>query len=450
MNTHFIIPSAVSDVITRLNSAGKQAFLVGGCVRDHLLNLIPNDYDVASSALPCEVMQIFSDFTVVPTGLKHGTVTVVTDIGPIEITTFRRDGAYTDSRHPNNVEFADDFKDDAPRRDFTMNAMGYHPLLGVIDYFGGIDDINSRTIRAVGDADTRFNEDALRILRAVRFSSQLGFEIEEKTKASVFKNKNLLSNVSPERLYVELIKLLCGDNVLEVLCQYHSVLEVFIPEIAPMVGLDQHNFHHIYDVWTHTAHAVASAPKTPVLRLAAFFHDIGKPHTFSLSNDGTGHFYGHSAVGCELASNILKRLRCDNQTHDKVLTLIKYHDLQIPEDKNVIRKHLSKLSPEVFFDLLDIFRADNLAISPEFRDRQMHYNCLENIAREILQEKPCLKVKDLEIRGNDLMSLGLSPSREMGRILNELLDDVLCDKIKNEKHELINRAEELIIKSIKD
>lgn len=450
MSTEFNIPSEVLQIITKLNEAGKQAFLVGGCVRDHILGLTPNDYDIASNALPDEVMHIFSDLTVVPTGLKHGTVTVVTNIGPVEITTFRRDGAYSDSRHPNSVEFADDFKDDAPRRDFTINAMGYHPLLGVRDHFCGIDDINSRLIRCVGDADTRFNEDALRILRAIRFSSQLGFEIEEKTKDSIFKNKQLLVSISPERIYVELVKLLCGDNVLKVLSQYHSVLEVIIPEIKPMINFDQHNFHHIYDVWTHTAHAVASSPKTPTLRLAAFFHDIGKPHTFSLTNDGIGHFYGHSSVSCDIASSILKRLRCDNQTHDRVLTLIKYHDLQIQEDESIIKKHLSKLSPEVFFELIEMFRADNLAISPEFRSRQAHYDNLEAIAKRILQEKPCLKVKDLHINGNDLVGLGLSPSRKMGKILNELLDEVLCGRTQNDHQELIQRAKELIIQNVND
>ena len=450
MNKHFNIPQDAKNIIAKLNQAEKQALLVGGCVRDHLLGLSPNDYDVASNALPCEVIEIFKGHTVIPTGLKHGTVTIITDIGPIEITTFRRDGLYTNNRRPTNVEFASEFKDDAPRRDFTINAMGYDPQNGVYDYFGGMDDLNNKIIRCVGDANVRFNEDALRILRAIRFSSQLGFSIEAKTEEAIFTNKHLLANISPERISTEFIKLLCGDNALNVLCKYHSVIEVFIPEIAPMVGFDQHNFHHIYDIWIHTAHTVKNSLKTPAARLTAFFHDIGKPQTFSLSDDGIGHFYGHSAAGCEIASNVLKRLKFDNFTHDRVLTLIKYHDLQIPEDESIIKKHLSKFSPEVFFELLDIFRADNLSIAPEFQDRQNHYNNLEGIARKILQEKPCLKVKDLAINGNDLMSLGIAPSKQMGKILSELLDGVLGGEYQNEKSELLSIVCEKIRKNCKD
>lgn len=437
-----IYPDSINNVISRLLSSGRKAYIVGGCVRDAFLQKTPNDYDVTTDALPEEIIDLFSDCTVIPTGLKHGTVTVISNGQPVEITTFRSDGEYTDHRHPEAVSFSRSFEDDAARRDFTVNAMAYNHTEGVIDIFGGVRDIQNKIIRTVGDPDKRFNEDALRILRALRFASVLGFEIENKTALSIHRNKNLLKNISAERIYSEFTKLLSGVGVRDILLEYYDVIACFIPEISPMIGFDQHNFHHIYDIWEHTINAVANIKNTKVLRLAAFFHDIGKPQTFSLSQDGVGHFYGHSVASVEIAQNVLKRLRADNDTISRVISIIKYHDMQIPEDKKIIRRHMSKLSPDTFSDLISMFRADTLALAPQFKDREIHFANLESLAKQIIQEQSCFSLKSLAINGNDLLALGIPPGKQIGLILNSLLDMVIAEKIPNNKQALLNEVQQ--------
>lgn len=442
-------PEHINAIITRLLSSSHKAYIVGGCVRDHFLNKVPNDYDITTDALPEEVMRLFSDCNVIPTGLKHGTVTVVVNGKPVEITTFRSDGEYTDHRHPSSVDFSHDFKDDAMRRDLTINAMAYNSVEGVIDLFGGRADIQNKIIRTVGDPDRRFGEDALRILRALRFSSALDFEIEGRTSASIHNNKDLLHNISAERIYSEFTRLLCGTGVRKVLTEYPDVIACFIPEIISMIGFDQHNFHHIYDVWQHTAVAVDHIKNTSILRLAAFFHDIGKPQTYSLSQDGVGHFYGHSVVSEKIAHDVLKRLKADNETIAKVTTLIKYHDLQIPEDKRIIRRHMAKLSPDVFFDLIEMFRADTLALAPDYRGRETHFSSIEAIANEIMEEKPCLTVRSLAIDGNDIISLGISPGKQIGEILNTLLELVIAGNLPNTRQALMSMVQQTMTQSRK-
>lgn len=433
-------PDSTDKIVSRLLCSGYKAYIVGGCVRDSFLKKTPNDYDVTTNALPEDVMKLFSDCTVIPTGLKHGTVTVISDGVPVEITTFRSDGEYINHRHPSKVIFSQAFEDDAMRRDFTINAMAYNHVEGIKDLFGGEQDIQNKIIRTVGNSDERFNEDALRILRALRFSSVLGFNIEYKTALSIHRNKELLKEISAERIYAEFVKLLSGINVKNILIEYSDVIACFIPEITPMIGFEQHNFHHIYDIWTHTAHTVANIKNTTILRLAAFFHDIGKPQTFSLSQDGTGHFYGHSAASVEIAQNILKRLRADNVTTSSVLSIIKYHDMQIPEDKKIIRRHMSRLSPDTFFDLISMFRADTLSLSPQFKSRESHFDNLESIAQQIMEEQPCFTVKSLAINGNDLIALGFSQGKQIGIILNSLLEAVIADEIPNTKQALLNEV----------
>lgn len=431
-----ILPSEVSRAIARIENAGYEAFIVGGCVRDSLLGQAPKDYDITTSALPTEIEEIFKDCKVIETGLKHGTVTVLINGMPLEITTYRIDSDYTDNRHPNSVEFTKSLHEDTARRDFTMNAVAYNDNSGIVDYFGGKNDIDNKVIRCVGNADRRFNEDALRILRAVRFSSVLGFEIESETKKAIFKNKHLLLNISAERIANELVKLLCGKNVKSVLLEYIDVLGVVIPELLPMKNFDQRNYHHIYDILEHTAVAVESVEPTPVLRMSALFHDVGKPHCFSIGEDGVGHFYGHAKIGAEMADMILARLKFDNTTRELAVKLIKWHDVQIESHTGAVKRSLGRLSPEVFFLLIKLKRADNLAQNPKYIYRQKYYDELEHLANKILEEKQCFSLKDLAVNGRDLISWGVKPGKEMGKILNILLDDVISGKASNDKEEL--------------
>ncbi len=435
-------PPEIEEIITILSSLSHKAYIVGGCVRDSLLNLPIHDYDITTSASPEQVMDAFPHSIVIPTGLKHGTVTVVTDIGNVEITTFRTDGDYIHHRRPQSVTFSSSFMNDASRRDFTMNALAYNSQEGIIDYFGGIDDILSKTIRTVGDPYKRFDEDALRILRAIRFSATLGFDIESKTSAAIHCMKELLCDISAERLSSEFLRLITGKNTHSVLNEYSDVIAVFIPQITPMMGFCQHNHHHIYDVWQHTLKAVEAAPQNKISRLAAFFHDIGKPKVFSLSPDGIGHFYGHSTASCQIAEDVMHRLRLDNATVSAVLTIIKYHDLQVDEDKKSVRRLLSRLGEEAFFQLLDMFRCDTAALAPQYSIRYAHFDALESIARELLSEAPCFSIKSLAINGNDIINLGIPQGKKVGEILNAAFSAVLNEEIPNEKNAILKYISE--------
>ena len=288
-----IIPQHALTVVERLERYGYEAYVVGGCVRDSLMGRCPKDWDVCTNALPEEVLRVFKRFHVIKTGLQHGTVTVMVDKQPVEVTTFRIDGNYTDNRHPDSVNFVSRVEEDLARRDFTINAMAYNPARGLVDAFGGQEDLQARIIRCVGEPDERFNEDGLRILRALRFAARYDFGIETETAFSMHRNRHLLENVSVERIFSELKGILVGEGVLGMMQAFPDIFSVIIPELAPAVGFDQRNPHHCYDVWTHTAHAVQAAPADEVLRLALLLHDIAKPATFTMGEDGKGHFYGH-------------------------------------------------------------------------------------------------------------------------------------------------------------
>ncbi|MBQ8995593.1 MAG: HD domain-containing protein [Oscillospiraceae bacterium] len=435
------IPDKVYELITRLNKAGHEAYLVGGCVRDALLGKKPHDYDITTSALPEETKKVFRNLPVIETGIKHGTVTVVIDHSPFEITTYRIDQEYLDHRHPDSVVFTKSLKEDLSRRDFTINAMAYHPQEGLIDYFNGQKDLETCTIRCVGDAKTRFCEDALRILRALRFSSRYDSPIEEKTRKAMKECAPLLVDISAERIASELNGILCGKGIRRILTEYLDIFGVPIPELLPMEGFDQHNPHHIYDVLTHTAIAVESIPPEKDLRLAALFHDIGKPSCFSMTVDGIGHFYGHAKISEDLARNVLNRLKYDNLTKDSVLTLIKYHDLHMEESEKAVRKMLRKIGPELFRKLILLNRADNLAQNPDLWERQVYYDRLEEIADKVLAEEQCFSLKDLAINGSDLIRLGYSPGPLLGTILNDLLDRVVEGELVNDPDALANYAE---------
>ena len=429
------IPKSVQEVLGTLTAAGHEAWCVGGCVRDTLLGRTPEDWDVTTSALPEETMALFGQ-RALPTGLRHGTVTVRTDRGGVEVTTYRCDGTYHDHRRPDTVTFTQSLKEDLKRRDFTVNAMALGLDGPLRDPFGGRDDLRAGILRCVGEPDKRFDEDALRILRALRFSAVLGFAIEEKTAAGIHKNKVLLGDIAAERVQVELMKLLCGKNVLSVLRAYPDVIGVFWPEVPPMVGFDQRNHHHCYDVWEHTIHAVAAVPPEPEVRCAALLHDVGKPATFTVDENGVGHFRGHAAVSEELADGMLRRLKCSTDFRETVVRLVAWHDRDIPRTDKAVRRALGKLGEQDLRRLIALKRADNLAQSPAYFSRQRELDKGEAILNKLLAEDACFSLKQLAVRGNDLTALGLS-GPAVGRMLNALLDAVVDGELPNERDALL-------------
>lgn len=432
------LPAGVARALSMMENAGYEAFIVGGCVRDALMGIPPKDYDITTSALPEETKAVFREYRVIETGIQHGTVTVMMEGMPLEITTYRTEGTYSDNRHPDSVSFTTSLREDVARRDFTMNAIAYSPTRGLIDHFGGEADIRAGIIRCVGDPDTRFREDALRMMRGIRFASVLGFRIEENTAAAIRGNKERIPTVSAERIRVELTKLLCGVNVKNVLMDWWDVLGVVIPEILPMHNFDQKTPYHIYDVWEHTAVAVSETPPVTHLRLSAFLHDVGKPSSFFTDEKGIGHFYGHPAVSAEMAEKILARLKYDNVTRCRVITLVKEHDRIIEPTETAVKRALSRLTPEVFFNLLAIKRADNLAQSPNYRDRLETYEAIEAMAQDILEKNECISVAALAVNGNDLIALGMKPGKEIGEMLSHLLEQVIRGKLENEQEELLS------------
>ena len=437
------IPSYCQKLIDSLNNCGFEGFLVGGCVRDALLGEKPNDYDITTNATPDEMLKVFKDYTVIKTGLKHGTLTVVVEGKNIEVTTFRVDGEYSDNRRPDSVEFTKNIEDDLSRRDFTVNAMAYNDQNGFVDVFGGMKDLENKIIKCVGNPDKRFLEDGLRILRAIRFASVLDFEIEEETAKSIHKNKELLKNISVERIFVEFKKLLCGKNVEKILLEYKDVIAQFIPEIIPCFDFSQNTKYHIYDVYTHIVKTVSAVENEEKLRLSAFFHDIGKPEKYFTDENGTGHFYGHNKNSSEIANSILKRLKADNETISFVTTMVLYHDAEISLTEKAVKRFLNKTYPEFLPYLLKIKKADASAHAPEYRDREEYINNLLQIYEKIISENQCFSLKDLAVNGKDLINLGIPADEKMGKILNELLLAVINEEVKNEKQELIKYLNKL-------
>lgn len=432
-----MLPQPVEYVLERLENAGFDAFAVGGCVRDTLLGRVPGDWDVTTAARPEQVLSLFAGYAI-PTGLKHGTVTVRAGEMAIEVTTFRADGDYTDHRRPDTVTFSRRLEDDLCRRDLTVNAMAMDRRGEITDLYGGREDLKAGILRCVGEPERRFQEDALRILRTLRFSAVLGFAIEEKTAAALRETAALLTYIAPERIRTEMDKLLCGNHVLPVLLDYPEVLGVFLPEVLPCVGFDQHNRHHIYDVWGHTAHAVAAAPAERVLRWAMLLHDVGKPACFTRDAAGVGHFYGHPAVSAELAETMCRRLRMDNRTAERVVTLVRWHDRDIARTERAIARAVSQLGEETFRQLLDVKRADNAAQSPEDRGRLADIQQAEDILNALEARKQCFSLKDLAVDGRDMMALGLR-GREIGDGLHALLEAVL-DGAENDRETLLTLA----------
>ena len=429
------LPAPVQETIETLQQYGHAAYVVGGCVRDSLRGVVPHDYDITTSARPEEVAAAFCGRTLIETGLKHGTQTLHSGGMDLEITTFRTDGVYEDHRHPAAVTFARTLEEDLARRDFTINAMAYHPQCGLVDLFGGEADLAAGVIRCVGAPAQRFDEDALRMLRALRFAAVLGFEIEADTAGALLAQKELLTAVSAERIREELVRLLCGRDAARVLDAYLPVFGMCLPELLPMQGFAQQNPHHIYDVWHHTLAVVAAIPPQPHLRLAALLHDVGKPDCFTADESGIGHFYQHASIGAEMTRSILRRLKFDTTT--RVVTLVRWHDRQIEPTAKAVKRALQQFGQETFFDLLALKRADNRGQAPAYAARQADYDRLAAIAAEILASGACFSRKELAVTGRDLMAAGMPAGRELGAALDTLLDAVIDEKVINEKEALL-------------
>ncbi len=430
------IPTEVTEIIDRLENAGHEAFCVGGAVRDSVMGITPGDWDITTSAKPHETQELFKDFKTVDTGLKHGTLTVIINHKPFEVTTFRIDGEYGDNRHPESVKFTPNLKDDLARRDFTVNALAYNNRTGIVDLYGGQDDIYNSIIKTVGNPDKRFNEDGLRIIRALRFSAVLGFEIEKDTADSIHKNKDLLKNISAERIATELTKLVCGKNAFNVLMEYSDVLSVFIPEIAPAVNFKQYGEKHAYDVWEHICHTVDTIPQDKTLRLTMLLHDLGKVPTHVLNEKGNSTFKNHATLGGEMARDILTRLKFDKKTITKVSFLVGNHDFEPPETKTELKHHLKTKTPEDIRTLLIIKKSDRGALSEKYRDISAGTAQTLEWLKEIEENNECCTLKDLDITGNDLLKQGLS-GEEIGKTLDMLLDAVIEGKVKNTKSHLL-------------
>lgn len=430
------LPPQAERALDTLHAAGYEAWIVGGAVRDFVTGRAAQDWDIATDALPEQTKALFTDCPVIPTGEKHGTVTVLMDGLPLEVTTFRVDGAYSDHRHPDAVRFTRSLRDDLARRDFTMNAMAYDPRHGICDPFGGLKDLRAGVVRCVGDPHRRFEEDALRILRALRFASVFGMEVEETTADAIRRDRALLTQVAPERVQVELTKLLCGRGAAAVLRAFAHVVAVPLPELAPTFGFEQRNPHHDRDVWEHTLAAVDAVPAQDVLRWAALLHDVGKPDCFTVDENGTGHFYGHGERSLELARAILHRLRFDTARRERIETLVRRHDLPVTAERKTMLRLLNRFGEEGARDLIALHRADAMGQAAAYRDRLTLYDRAEALLDELLAEQACFSLRDLAVSGRDLLALGLSGSA-VGRALEGLLSAVMDGQVPNERDALL-------------
>ena len=432
------LPDSVKACLDRLEGAGFAAYVVGGCVRDACLGLVPGDYDMCTSALPEETESLFSDHRLVLAGKKHGTVGVVTADGVIEITTFRTEGDYRDNRHPEWVKFVPHIADDLARRDFTVNAMAYSPIRGYADPFGGQGDLEQKVLRAVGDPQTRFQEDALRILRGVRFAIRYGLNVEQKTMDAMLSLRGLMDNLARERIYEELSKLLPLVSAAD-LIRFAPIFAAVIPELEDCIGFDQRNPHHTHDVYGHTAHVVARVSPDLTLRWAALLHDVGKPHTFSLDKTGRGHFYGHAKESASLADKILLRLKAPTVLRQQTVRLIEQHMTPLTPDRKLLRRRLSALGSESLYQLLQLQEADWSGKGTDEVRENGEFSEIRRILSEIEAENACLSLKDLGVNGHDLMAAGIT-GPAIGRTLNQLLALVLDEQLPNEKSALLTAA----------
>lgn len=450
-----VLPENISRALDMLESAGHEAWVVGGCVRDSLMGIIPHDYDITTSALPAETEQVFAGYRLIETGLKHGTVTVLADGSPIEITTYRVDGEYRDSRRPERVTFTRNIRDDVSRRDFTMNGIAYNPKQGYFDEFGGAEDIKAGVIRCIGKPEKRFREDALRILRGLRFSASLGFEIEENTARAMHDTRELLNKISAERVFSELCGLLTGRNshrnIFRVLTEFRDIAAVIIPEFRECAGFVQHSRFHCFDVYEHCVMSAQKAAEISAgsecrlpLTLAMLLHDIGKPQRFTLGEDGEGHFYGHAAVSADIAEDILRRLKCSNALRERVCAIVRYHDVPLSDTDKSVRRLLRKYGLETVRDICLAHICDDSAKTPECAGRCGEWRAVLSRV-EALAPSCCLTLKDLAVDGKALSGL-MEPSPEMGKALKFLLDEVINGNFPNEREFLLKEAAKYIAK----
>lgn len=447
-----------------LNEAGYEAYFVGGCVRDMLLagetgmhscraggSTVTEDIDITTNALPEEVKRVFAGMRVIDTGLKHGTVTVLlpeNESGDeslyhtVEITTYRVESGYSDGRHPDSVSFTSSLEEDLARRDFTVNAVAMDAGGSIIDPFGGREDMKRRIIRTVGDPDERFKEDALRIMRALRFASVLGFEIDCGTEEALFRNSHMLSKISVERIFSEFKKLVAGENAGQVIRKYVDVLGAVMPELSAMKGFQQHNEYHRYDVLEHCIRAMEAVRTAEgnhmYMKMAALLHDVGKPLTYSPDDTGRGHFYGHAAKGMEVAAEIMDRFKADKALSERVCLLVKYHDLIFQKDERLLKKWMNRFTPEVLFELLEIKRADNLATGNMSDELKEKFDGIEAMMRNILAQQQCFSLGDLAVKGSDIMALGVEEGPKVGELLDRLLEEVIEGRVENDRAQLMD------------
>lgn len=438
------LPKKVNTIIDVLMSAGYEAYAVGGCVRDSILGREPQDWDITTSAKPEQVKALFSH--TIDTGIQHGTVTVMIDHEGFEVTTYRIDGEYEDARHPKEVLFTANLLEDLKRRDFTINAMAYNEKDGLVDAFDGIGDLEKGVIRCVGKAEERFAEDALRMLRAVRFAAQLGFLIEDKTRQAICTLAPNIGKVSAERIQVETVKLLTSKHPEHIRMVYETGLsKIFLPEFDRMMETKQNNPHHCYSVGEHVIEAMCHVDADKVLRLAVLLHDVAKPECISTDEDGVDHFYGHPKAGAEKARKILRRLKFDNDTTDAVCRLVEWHDDNPELSERNVRRAIHRIGTAQYPRLFAVKRADILAQSDYQREEKLAYVArYEALYHEILEKQQCLTIKDLAVNGSDLIAAGMQPGKELGVVLKELLEVVLDDPTRNTRELLLTIAREKI------
>ncbi len=443
------LPSDVVKLLQKLQKSGHEAYVVGGCVRDSLLGRTPNDWDICTNASPKEMKDIFNDNTIIPTGIKHGTITVIVNNEGYEITTFRIDGNYSDKRKPDSIKFTDNIIQDLSRRDFSINAMAYNDAEGLIDPYNGSNHLKSKTICCVGNPNERFQEDGLRILRAIRFSSQLGFDIEHNTKLAIVNNTELLKHISQERIRDELNKILLSDNQVKgiILLKTLGILDYIMPELQKCSNFNQYNINHDKDVFEHTMAVLDIVEPKLELRLAALFHDIGKPNTFTIDEDGAGHFYGHHKESAKICREIMTRLKYSNKEIEYVSELVYHHMIRYKKLRtSSVKKFINKVGIDKLDDLFKLFIADIIGSKPpyEFDDiYKLKFEC-----EKILLEEQPLGIKDLAINGYDLMDIGMKQGKEIGNMLNMLLEAVLEDSSLNNKNSLLEMARFQCLKGV--
>lgn len=441
------LPEEVNIILDAYKEYGATAYIVGGCVRDNLIGREVHDWDICTPVVPSKTIDIFREkgYSVIETGLKHGTVTVMINDNPFEITVFRRDGEYSDRRHPDNVEFTSDLEEDLSRRDFTMNAIAYNPETGFVDPFNGIDDIRWRYIRCVEDPTERFREDPLRIMRAIRFSAQTGFTIDFKTLLAAQSERLKLMLISAERKRDELCKMITSYSpfLFDSMMKGWRIICEVIPELY-YCRSRQRNPHHKYNIYTHSVYAMCNTKADLILRLTLLFHDIGKPNTRVSDESGIDHFYGHADVGAKMTDEIMRRLRFDNFTRETVVELVRYHDSEISPKKSAIKRWLNRLGEEQFLRLLEVREADIKAQNPVYSEEKLlKIKKIKDVLKEVLEEKSCFTLKDLAVDGYDLIAIGYKPGKELGDVLNELLRLVIDEELQNGQSTLLAEAKRI-------